>query len=298
MTIRATIGTIIALLLLPAGIHSATAADGRTSDHRVGPTPTVTVPAPEVTTETAEAGSALRGRSFRLLSYDRNSTPLPLFDGVLVQVSFAEDLIEVSTACAVMTSRVDLDDGRLRLRDPLAVPETCTGDDQKRTALVVDGLSADPDWFLDADSLMIVPSRTHQMLFVDTTSLPTPRPLPLYGTRWLVESVIEDGVVVPLDTTPGDGRTPANLVFEEEGRFHGSDGCNQISGDVVVSGDRLEIDTITSTLMLCSWEGLVDRQIVAALMADPRYRVVDGRLHLTSDDGPNLVLRPELTSSE
>ena len=41
------------------------------------------------------------------------------------------------------------------------------------------------------------------------------------------------------------------LVFEEDGSFNGSDGCNGVFGSYTVSGDTVSLDDMGSTLMFC-----------------------------------------------
>ena len=55
------------------------------------------------------------------------------------------------------------------------------------------------------------------------------------------------------------------LTFAEDGRFSGSDGCNQVFGSYTVSGDTVSFGEMGSTLMFC--EG-VDTWLSTAASAD------------------------------
>ncbi len=86
-----------------------------------------------------------------------------------------------------------------------------------------------------------------------------------------------------------------HLVFDEgEGRFHGSGGCNRISGSYGLVGDEstLDIGQIVSTKMACTDEGRpTEQEFLEALARVDGYRIEGRELHLTGD-------RTELTFAE
>ncbi|MBO1902174.1 META domain-containing protein [Leucobacter weissii] len=83
---------------------------------------------------------------------------------------------------------------------------------------------------------------------------------------------------------PGAQGEP-HLVFDEDGRFSGSDGCNRVMGSWRVDGDRIDLGEMASTMMYC--EG-VDTWLNAASTAVIR----DDALVLNDADGAELGVLP------
>ena len=79
------------------------------------------------------------------------------------------------------------------------------------------------------------------------------------------------------------------LTFEEGGTFNGSDGCNGMFGEYRVSGDRVELSDVGSTLMFC--EG-VDTWLSTAA----RGEVVGDELVLFNGDGTEIGTLPRSAS--
>jgi heat shock protein HslJ len=68
------------------------------------------------------------------------------------------------------------------------------------------------------------------------------------------------------------------------GVIQGSSGCNRFSGAYEISGDRIAIHDVRSTLMACiKPEGVMDQEqkFLALLMSSEGYQIMDGRLQLT-----------------
>lgn len=42
-----------------------------------------------------------------------------------------------------------------------------------------------------------------------------------------------------------------SLVFEENGEFHGTDGCNQVGGSWKADGSKIDLGAMRTTLMFC-----------------------------------------------
>ncbi|MFZ8843775.1 META domain-containing protein [Thermoflexus sp.] len=100
------------------------------------------------------------------------------------------------------------------------------------------------------------------------------RPDPLHGTSWNLISL--EG------TAPLPG-TRITVTFDA-GVIQGSSGCNRFSGAYEISGDRIAIHDVRSTLMACiKPEGVMDQEqkFLALLMSSEGYQIMDGRLQLT-----------------
>jgi heat shock protein HslJ len=73
-------------------------------------------------------------------------------------------------------------------------------------------------------------------------------------------------------------------VTFDAGVIQGSSGCNRFSGAYEISGDRIAIHDVRSTLMACiKPEGVMDQEqkFLALLMSSEGYQIMDGRLQLT-----------------
>ncbi|MGD8214027.1 META domain-containing protein [Aestuariimicrobium sp. Y1814] len=120
----------------------------------------------------------------------------------------------------------------------------------------------------------------------DTPSPPPPSspvesPLPLNGTPWTLTQ-FEDG------TLPVAG-TKVSLVFQP-GRVSGR-ACNSFQGPVTISGDKITVGALTSTLMFCVAEGVMDqeRRVFSTLGDATTVTVVGSTLTLRTDDGRSLT---------
>lgn len=73
------------------------------------------------------------------------------------------------------------------------------------------------------------------------------------------------------------------LEFGEGGHLEGDDGCNDLTAEWEVSGDRLVVDRVASTLATCE----VDTRLRELLLSEPRIGVFDsfeGSLELRAGD--------------
>jgi heat shock protein HslJ len=97
---------------------------------------------------------------------------------------------------------------------------------------------------------------------------------PLTGTSW--------SLVALEGTAPLPG-TQITVTFDA-GVIQGSSGCNRFSGAYEISGDRIAIHDVRSTLMACiKPEGIMDQEqkFLALLLSSEGYQIMDGRLQLT-----------------
>lgn len=88
------------------------------------------------------------------------------------------------------------------------------------------------------------------------------------------------GSVVGTWGDPDAAETPS-LVFEEDGSYHGTDGCNRVMGSWEADGGTVSLGAMASTMMHC--EG-VDTWLSGGASAK-----VDGDKLIISDEGDEQI---------
>jgi heat shock protein HslJ len=109
---------------------------------------------------------------------------------------------------------------------------------------------------------------------------------PLEGTSWVL--------VAYRKSRPISGTT-ITATFEE-GRVHGSSGCNSYSGSYRVRGDTIAVSDLAWTEMAClEPEGVMEQEtLVMSYLSDAEtFRFVDGQLQLFRADGEALTFEPQ-----
>lgn len=81
----------------------------------------------------------------------------------------------------------------------------------------------------------------------------------------------------------GTGAADPHLVFTEDGRVSGSDGCNSLSGSWRAKDDAVVVSDVASTLMACPGVDTWLRGIAQATLSDD-----GGRLTVTDDAGTRI----------
>lgn len=81
----------------------------------------------------------------------------------------------------------------------------------------------------------------------------------------------------------GDSTVTATF---EDGRVHGSGGCNRYTGEATVDGDRLRVGPLASTMMACAEAVMAQESAyLQALEATARWEVAEGRLQVRDTSG-------------
>lgn len=85
--------------------------------------------------------------------------------------------------------------------------------------------------------------------------------------------------------TWGDGTAASDphLVFADDGRVSGSDGCNSLSGSWTVDGDAVVVSDVASTLMACP-----DVDTWLSGIAQATLSQSDGQLTILDDSGTRI----------
>lgn len=109
---------------------------------------------------------------------------------------------------------------------------------------------------------------------------------PLDGGRWR----LAEASVGPLATLA----LARQVTMEfDEGRVFGYGGCNRYQSTYTVSGERLDIGQVASTMMYCEGEGNQVEQALHELLKKPFVMTRDASaLRLTAPDGTRLRLEP------
>jgi len=126
---------------------------------------------------------------------------------------------------------------------------------------------------------------TDLLFFVQAEELP---PLPLSGTRWLLESYSLEGDGVS-SVIAG---TTITAEFAPDGKVTGNAGCNRYFASYEVSGDTMTIGPAGSTKMYCSEpEGVMDQEAryLTLLESTAGYRIDGDQLNLLDEDGKTLL---------
>jgi heat shock protein HslJ len=117
---------------------------------------------------------------------------------------------------------------------------------------------------------------------VTPTAVPTVPPgSPIVG-YWVLESMVSAGT--PVNLVPG---TTITATFGPDGRFSGSDGCNQNSGTYMVTGSQLQVGpNLASTMMACEPQVMDQAGTYTRILLSPATWEVSGdRLTIQSGLG-------------
>ena len=149
-------------------------------------------------------------------------------------------------------------------------------------------LAAAPSLALDGDTLVLERDGT-RIEYLDR-EVATPD-LPLVGTTWTVNTIIDGNVAIGADWT-----VAATLVFAEQ-TVDIATGCNSGSGAYRVIADTIEFDAVVVTEEACPDElsgGLETAVLRIVLAPEPVAWEIDvAALSLLGADGSGLILRGE-----
>lgn len=92
----------------------------------------------------------------------------------------------------------------------------------------------------------------------------------------------------PVATAPGQ-REPHLIFNSENRRVNGSGGCNHLGGSYELNGDRLSLDSITTTLMACA-EGMeTEKDFLEALQDVSGWKIAGQQLELVAESGKTIA---------
>ena len=102
--------------------------------------------------------------------------------------------------------------------------------------------------------------------------------LPLDGTEWILESVLDHSV---------PAGSEAVLQFDQElGRVTGDTGCNAFAGEYRVTGTLLRLNSVGLTRMACAGElDQLESDVLEAFRVTGSFRIIGQALELLGDKG-------------
>ena len=113
-------------------------------------------------------------------------------------------------------------------------------------------------------------------------------PAPLVGTLWQLTSY--DNGTGGVSSLLRD--TEITAIFDDEGTMSGSAGCNNYSTAYEVSGDRLTVGPVASTMMMCPGpDGIMDQEsaYLAALQSAATYQIEGNQLTILNAQGGRVL---------
>ena len=119
-------------------------------------------------------------------------------------------------------------------------------------------------------------------------ALPPGADAELLNTYWKILSLAGE----PVGVSPGK-REPHVILRSADGRdsWSASVGCNQMSGAVAVTGDRIAFKSGVATLMACPPPlDTLERTLSQSLTASTQWRIEGNRLELRDDAGAQTLL--------
>jgi heat shock protein HslJ len=88
---------------------------------------------------------------------------------------------------------------------------------------------------------------------------------------------------------PASRNREAHLVFEQDSRVAGADGCNRITGTYERTAEAIKFGPLVSTRMACVDTGEIERAFREALQKTGRWKIVGNELELSEIGGSRLA---------
>jgi heat shock protein HslJ len=226
----------------------------------------------------------LWGRTFLSSTVTVNGEDRPLAPGTRLSVTFQDGDLRVHAGCNHMSGPVSLDGGRLDVGAFASTMMSCGDALDEQDRWLAGFLSANPTWRLDGDDLVLSTGDT-EIRLTDRKIADPDRPL--RGTRWVVESIIDNQAV---SSVPAGAE--AHLTLRDGDRVEGFTGCNNFGGTAVERGGRITFSNIFSTRMACIGDSeRLESAVLSVLDGRVTAQVEADALTLTRPDGRGLRLR-------
>jgi heat shock protein HslJ len=229
------------------------------------------------------AGGSLKGRSFLSTSVTEDGKAKPLAASTRVQFQFTDDgRLLADAGCNSMQAPVSTGGGKLAVKELSITDMGCDAPRHAQDTWLAGVLQQKPTWKLDANQLNVTAGKTSLVLQDKAVTQPE---LPLDGTRWAVESLINDETAShPM------GAEKAHLTISGE-RVTGSTGCNDLQGIVSRTGDKLTFGELATTRRACTGAaGTLEKSILTVLQGQVTFRIEANRLSLRGSGGTGLDL--------
>jgi len=168
---------------------------------------------------------------------------IALVPGTKVRVGFSNNSVSASAGCNNMSGEYRLEGEKLVVGELAISAMGCPTNLGKQDQWLADLLTAGPTLVVDGDNLVLTTDTT-EVTFLDRDQAEPDQPLE--EITWTLTTVIDGDVAssVPagMDTT---------LLFDKNGTFTFSDGCNSGGGKYSVERDTMKLSQVISTAMAC-----------------------------------------------
>ncbi|AEF41531.1 META domain-containing protein [Hoyosella subflava] len=234
--------------------------------------------------EVEAAMNDLSGRTFLYTEVEGPQIP----GGGPLRLEFAEDSRLIANAgCNTAAGTARLESGRI-ITGELAMtligcPPDVAGADDWVGAL----FAAEPEWTLDGATLTLRTDTGTVRLLDRKAAEPD---LPLSGTEWVVDSIIEQEAI---STSAALEEARPTLTIDQDGRATGTTGCNNFHGTAEIDGDQITFSPLATTRMACLPDrDDIERAVLATLSSTTVTASIDADiLTVTTDAGHGLRFR-------
>jgi heat shock protein HslJ len=216
---------------------------------------------------------ALHGRTFTSTVVTEQGTPRPLIAGTAIELRFTDDGHLVANAgCNTISGTVTVAGDRLSAEDLSITEMGCDPPRHEQDQFLSAFLAGNPSWRWDGENLILSAAGTDVVLTQE-------RALPLVGTTWRADTLIQGEVV---------GSTPAGVgatfVFgPDEVTISGL--CNLHAVKYRASGSTITFELGPLTRMACAPEIMtVENAAVTLFDGEATYRIDTRTLTVTKGD--------------
>jgi heat shock protein HslJ len=170
--------------------------------------------------------------------------PKPLASGTKIRLGFSDGTISASAGCNTMSGSYTIQNGKLVVGEMAMTEMGCPSDLGDQDQWLADFLGSKPTLALDGNNLMLTSDKT-EITFLDREQAEPDQPLA--GITWGLTTLLNGDLAssVPHGVS-------ATLLFNSDGTFTFSDGCNAGGGRYAVNGDQLHLSQVVSTMMACT----------------------------------------------
>jgi heat shock protein HslJ len=219
----------------------------------------------------------LDGRTFLSTAVTDGAAAKVLAPETRIRLVFnADGSLGASAGCNSIGGTYRVVDGVLDVEPGAMTEMGCDEARHAQDAWLIEFLASDPRIVLSGNDLGLSSGTTAIRLLDREVAEPD---LPLAGTQWVVDSIIEGEAV---SSVPDGAR--ATLRIAEDGSAVIQTGCNEGGGRVVLDGAQIRFTDLVSTDMACV-DGRADleRAVMAVLNAESATWTIDaGRLTITA----------------
>jgi heat shock protein HslJ len=235
-------------------------------------------------TENTEEGSSasLDGRTFLSTSVSEGGEDRPLVDGTRIELRFSDGRISATAGCNTLGGQVDMTPDRIVIDEMASTAMGCDDARHGQEEWLSRVLYDDPGYTLDGQTLRLVRGDTTIELVDREAAEPD---LPLEGTRWALDGIIDGEVASSVPAGAG-----ATLTLTNGAASIAIDGCNQGSADVTITETAIELGDLAMTRMACSEPAAsVEATVVGVLDGEITYTIESDTLTLTHPSGQGLT---------